>query len=143
MKYFVKLLIIVMAIFALSSCGLKRGNPLDPMGNTGVVIPGDITGLRTAVESGAGGVYVVRLNWNNAINANGYYVYRSLGYNSEYQLVGETPHMETESQDFYHSSQSDAAVRPGEYWYRVASYNENPGGTLTGRYSSPVFVRIQ
>ncbi|MCB5235132.1 MAG: hypothetical protein LHW60_07835 [Candidatus Cloacimonetes bacterium] len=141
-----QLLFILSLIFIilLSSCGMRRDNPLDPMGDHGVTIPGDVTGLNASVVTNIYGAYVVRLVWNSAQHVDGYYIYRSLGYNNQYQKVGEMIHVSGETlQDFFHSSQTDETVRPGEYWYRVASYKAYGPNILVGRYSSPVFIRIQ
>lgn len=144
MKKHIFFIITLLIAILFSSCGMRRDNPLDPMGDHGITRPGDVTGLNAAMVGSSPDTYVVRLVWNSATPADGYYVYRSLGYNSQYHKVGETIHVAGDQlQDFYHSSQSDETVRPGDYWYRVAAYKTYGENILIGRYTAPVFIRIR
>ena len=129
----------------LFSCSLKRDNPLDPLGNPDIVIPGDVGGLAaTAFGSGTLPRYVY-LEWksNNQYNTDGYYVYRSLGYYNKYAIVDTVLHATGElRQNYTHSSENDLSVAPGDYWYRVSAFKRYSGGTLEGRPCNPEFVRI-
>lgn len=140
-----KLIPIILITLALSACGIKRDNPLDPYHNKDIIVPGDVTGLQsTVLGSGSSTPYIIfEWNSNNAYNTDGYYVYRSLGYFSAYAVVDTVMHVPGEPlQSFVHSSANDGSVGPGDFWYRVSAYKEFASGRLEGRPSSPHFVRI-
>ncbi|MDI3504240.1 MAG: hypothetical protein PWP64_1176 [Candidatus Cloacimonadota bacterium] len=135
--------ILLIALALLSACGIKRDNPLDPTYNSSIVKPGDVGGLQHTVL-GTTTPYVI-LEWisNNNYNTDGYYVYRSLGYNSFYAVVDTVLHVEgTPLQSYTHSSANDPSVAPGDYWYRVSAYKDYEEGRLEGRLSDKHFVRI-
>ena len=141
MRKFALLLILPL----LLSCSLRRDNPLDPLGNPDVVIPGDISGLNvTSFGSNTASPYV-DLEWdsNSTYNTDGYYVYRSLGYYNKYAIVATVDHATGGGRQSYtHSSENDGSVAPGDYWYAIAAFKSYSGGTLEGRMSAPKFVRI-
>lgn len=138
-------LLFLVAILFVFGCQFKRENPLDPWGSGQVVSPGSISGLVVSVKDDLLGTPVVVVSFNRASNADGYYIYRSLGYYSQYVQVGDLSNdPDSPTQVFEHSSQDDVTVRPGEYWYRVAAYKRYPAGVLIGKYSKPkrAYIRI-
>ncbi len=140
-----KLIPIILIALILGACGIKRDNPLDPYDNSGIIIPGDVTGLQSTVLGvGTFTPYII-LEWNsnNAYNTDGYIVYRSLGYFSAYAVVDTVLHVPGEPlQRYVHSSANDPTVGPGDFWYRVSAYKDFPAGRLEGRPGTPQFVRI-
>ncbi|MEN6444803.1 MAG: hypothetical protein ABFC98_02010 [Candidatus Cloacimonas sp.] len=134
-----KLLIVILLVCVFSSCDLKRSNPLDPNGDGDVIIPEPVTGITYHANSLNQTPCFVTLTWqaNNPYNTDGYYVYRGLGYNSSFELVGDVS-----INEFTHSSTNDLTVLPGYYWYRVSAYKIYPEGKLEGRRSEPMSVYI-
>lgn len=133
--------LIVMLVFSvlLSSCGLKRSNPLDPLGNGDVVVPDPVVNilLNTSALNQTPKTVTIRWSQNSSLNTSGYYIYRSLSYNSSYARVGDVM-----VNEFVHSSASDASVMPGDYYYRISAYKAYTSGILEGRKSEPIFARI-
>jgi hypothetical protein len=140
-----KYVILILVALNLVACGVKRDNPLDPNSHSEIVVPGDVAGLAgEAFGSGSNPRYV-RLEWNsnNLYNTDGYYVYRSLGYNNAYAVIDTVLHATgTTIQTYIHSSENDNSVSPGDFWYKVSAYKSYSGGNLEGRMSMPVFVRV-
>ena len=139
------LILFVTIMLLISGCGLKRDNPLDPNGNSNIVIPGEVSGLSCSAFGSGSATRYVRMEWisNNAYNTDGYYVYRSLGYYNAYALIDTVMHVpNVATQSFIHSSANDASVSPGDYWYRISAFKRYNTGTLEGRYGTPAFVRI-
>ncbi len=132
-------LALLFVLAALFSCGLKRSNPLDPLGNSGVVSPDPVVGINYSTSAANQNPRSVTLRWtaNSPSNTSGYYVYRGLGYFSAFALIDSV-----QVNEFIHSSASDATVQPGDYYYRISAYKGYSGGNLEGRKSEPIFVRI-
>lgn len=140
-----KFIPIILVTLALSACGIKRDNPLDPYFNKDIIVPGDVTGLQSTVSGTGTSTPNIQFQWNsnNAYNTDGYYVYRSLGYFSAFAVVDTVMHVPGESlQNFVHSYANDSSVGPGDFWYRISAYKNFSSGRLEGRPSSPHFVRI-
>ena len=124
----------------VSSCGLKRSNPLDPLGNDDVVAPDPVVGITVNTTAANQSPRVVTLRWtaNSSANTSGYYVYRGLSYNSAYALVGTV-----QVNEFVHSSANDPSVMPGDYYYKISAFKSYPpAGNLEGRKSEPIFARL-
>ncbi|MDD2229217.1 MAG: fibronectin type III domain-containing protein [Candidatus Cloacimonetes bacterium] len=134
-------LFLLAMLISLSSCGLKRSNPLDPIGNSSVVIPDAVQSPSATASSAHATVKSVTLRWtpNAAANTSGYYVYRGLGYFSSYTLVGTVN--DAENNSFIHSGPT---VLPGYYYfYRISAFKYYPGaGNLEGARAevAPVII---
>lgn len=130
---------LLIALILLSSCGLRRSNPLDPLGHSGAVSPDPVVGITYSTSAANQNPRSVTLRWtaNSPSNTSGYYVYRGLGYFSAFALIDSV-----QVNEFIHSSASDVTVQPGDYYYRISAYKGYPGGNLEGRRSEPIFVRI-
>jgi hypothetical protein len=139
-----KLFILALPIvFVLTACGIKRDNPLDPNYSSDIVVPVQVTGLQDQVVLGTTPYVILSWNSNAPFNTDGYFVYRSLGYNSAYAVVDTVWHVDNEPrQSFTHSAANDHTVAPGDYYYRVSAFKDFPAGRLEGRQSTPKFVRI-
>jgi len=137
MKLFIP--VVLMLSLLVSSCGLKRSNPLDPLGNSSVVAPDPVVGITYSNSAANQYPRSVTLCWtaNSPANTSGYYIYRGLGYFSAFALIDSV-----QVNEFIHSSASDTSVQPGDYYYRISAYKGYPGGNLEGRKSEPLFVRI-
>lgn len=132
-------LVLMLLLVGLFSCGLKRTNPLDPLGNADVVIPEPVVGISVNTSAANQVPRIVTLRWtaNSPSNTSGYYVYRALGYFASYALIDSV-----RVPEFAHSSANDFTVMPGDYYYKVSAYKGYPGGNLEGRKSEPLFVRV-
>ncbi|PKN78671.1 MAG: hypothetical protein CVU48_07690 [Candidatus Cloacimonetes bacterium HGW-Cloacimonetes-1] len=120
----------------LTACGLKRSNPLDPNGHSGIIIPSPVTGLHaTSSGTGAPNKYV-ELGWesNSSTNTDGYYIYRGLSYNSAYARIDTVLSVNSYSHN--------TNVLPGDYYYSVSAFKNYNGSKLEGRISSRLFVRV-
>jgi hypothetical protein len=121
----------------LGSCGLKRNNPLDPLGNTSIIPPDPVNGITVTPSVTNASVKSVTVRWraNNSENTTGYYIYRGMGYYSAFSIVGET-----QDSIYVHTGPT---VRPGvEYYYKVSAFKTYPQGKLEGRRSDPKWVYI-
>ncbi|HOH98440.1 MAG TPA: hypothetical protein PL188_09085 [Candidatus Cloacimonadota bacterium] len=139
------LILLILGALLVSACGLKRSNPLDPVGNPALEIPGTPSGLRYTTSGSGPGTKFVNLTWdsNSSINTDGYYIYRSLAYFNTFAVVDTVLHINGNlTQNFIHSSADDSTVLPGDYWYRVSAFKTYHGGRLEGRFSEPLFVRL-
>lgn len=130
--------IILVCLFVVSSCGVKRNNPLDPLGNPDVDAPATVANV-TCVSSPSGAVnkYVeVRWDANSPLNTDGYYVYRGLAYGSEYSVVDTVAINRCN-----HGSEPWQNIFAGIYWYKVSAFKDfydtqdNYIGRLEGRLS--------
>ncbi len=129
--------LLVIVALSMGSCGLKRSNPLDPLGNINIVTPDPVNGVSVNASPNNASVKSVTVRWraNNSDNTTGYYVYRGLGYYSAFSIVGEV-----QDSIFVHTGPT---VMPGvEYYYKVSAYKSYPQGKLEGRRSEPVWVYI-
>lgn len=143
MKY--RILILLFSLILLSSCMVKRNNPLDPIGNPDIIVPDQVSGLQCFASGiGATNKYVeLRWNANPALNTDGYYVYLGLAYNSEYAVV-DTVFTNVSS----HGGKPWHNVKAGDYWYKVSAFRDvydEDGvvqGKLEGRRSEPRFIRV-
>ncbi len=143
MKY--RYLILLLCLILLTSCMVKRNNPLDPIGNPDIIVPDQVSGLQCFASSAGAVNKFVELRWNAnpSLNTDGYYIYMSLAYNSEYAVV-DTVITNVSS----HGGKPWHNVRAGDYWYKVSAfrevYNEDGVvlGKLEGRRSEPRFIRV-
>ncbi len=135
----VYLLLLVLAVL-LSSCGLKRGNPLDPSGNHNVEAPMIISDLEIySSPPGAANKYVeMRWTANPPYNTDGYFVYRAIGYFSTFAVV-DTVYTNNAS----HGSKPWHRVMPGQYWYKISAFKQYPAGRLEGRACEPTWVEVR
>jgi len=131
--------ILLSIAISICSCGLKRSNPLDPLGNFGVVSPDPVVGISYSTSAVNQNPRFVTLRWtaNSPSNTSGYYIYRGIGYYSAFALIDSVS-----VNEFIHSSTNDQTVLPGAYYYRISAYKGYPGGNLEGLKSEPMFVRI-
>ncbi|MCB5224061.1 MAG: hypothetical protein WCY21_00375 [Candidatus Cloacimonadaceae bacterium] len=140
-------LILLLCLILLTSCMVKRNNPLDPIGNPDIIVPDQVSGLQCFASGvGATNKYVeLRWNANPSLNTDGYYIYMGLAYNSEYAVVDTvTTNVSVSS----HGGKPWHSVKAGDYWYKVAAfrdvYDEDGKvlGKLEGRRSEPRFIRV-
>ncbi|HOZ00602.1 MAG TPA: hypothetical protein PLG20_02210 [Candidatus Syntrophosphaera sp.] len=117
----------------LASCGLKRTNPLDPIGNTEIQTPQTVSNLIIygVSPAGADNKYVdLRWDANSSLTTDGYFVYRGLGYSASYAVVDTVF-----TNSCYHGSEPWHQVLPGIYWYKVSAFKDiyNDEGLYLGR----------
>ena len=121
---------LILLCAGVTSCELKRTNPLDPNNNPNITAPPRVTGL-TASGSGAGVLTKsATLTWTrNIVNTNGYYIYMGLAYNSVYAridtLQGNVSTGNTMSKIVFVPS-------AGYYYFKVSAYRntDNNGAPL-------------
>ncbi|HNZ06762.1 MAG: hypothetical protein KBA79_01675 [Candidatus Cloacimonetes bacterium] len=137
--YLLSLLAICVAMLALSGCGLKRKNPLDPNANPTIIVPEIISNLQVFPSAPGAASKYVDLTWqaNPEYSTDGYYVYRGLGFYSAFAVV-DTVYTNRAS----HGSKPWHSVVPGEYYYKISAFKQYSGGRLEGRPCLPVWVRI-
>jgi len=131
------LALLLLTSLAMGSCGLKRNNPLDPMGNVNIISPDPVNGVTVTPSVNNAPVKSVTVRWraNSSENTSGYYIYRGMGYFSAFSVVGEV-----QDSIFMHTGPT---VMPGvEYYYKVSAYRTYPQGKLEGRRSDPKWVYI-
>ncbi len=126
--------ILLILVLFITACGLRRSNPLDPLGNN-VIVPYEVSEIITRASTSGQLIKFYELKWiaNPTGNADGYYVYRGLGYNANF-----TRWAEVLTNEFYESG-----VNPGDYYFRVSAYKyQDNGGKLEGPLSQIVWVRV-
>ena len=134
------IVILIMSLLLLTACGLKRSNPIDPLGDNNVVVPNPVTGIitRTSTTGQHPKYYAVKWTPNSIGNTDGYYVYVGQGYDSYYVLDGTVLNLTgVQEIEFYKSD-----VMPGDYYIKVSAYKEYNGRKLEGPLSSPHWVRV-
>lgn len=140
---------LLIAMLLISSCSLKRSNPLDPFENSEIEVPNTVTGLVPVNTSAPGAPdKFVTLQWNwippTAYHPSGFRIYRSLAYMAQFELV-DTLATFYDSEDLQITEDyTHTGTMPGDYWYKVSAYiyygHDQP---LEGRACDPVFVRIR
>lgn len=137
--YRLSLLAICVAMLALSGCGLRRKNPLDPNADPTIIVPEIISNLQVFPSAPGAASKYVDLTWqaNPEYSTDGYYVYRGLGFYSAFAVV-DTVYVNRAS----HGSKPWHSVVPGEYYYKISAFKQYSGGRLEGRPCLPVWVRI-
>jgi len=131
---------VLLVILLPTACGLKRSNPIDPLGNNNVIVPNPVTGIVTRASNAGQNpkFYAVKWTPNSMANTDGYYVYMGQGYTSEYILDGTVLNLSGVPEiEFFKSN-----VMPGDYFIRVSAYKEYNGRILEGPRSSPFWVRV-
>ena len=131
--------ILILIITAISGCGLKRNNPLDPNANPTIIVPEIISNLQVFPSAPGAASKFVDLTWqaNPSYSTDGYYVYRGLGFYSAFAVV-DTVFTNRAS----HGSKPWHTVVPGEYYYKISAFKQYPSGRLEGRPCLPVWVRV-
>ncbi len=146
MKHFIWLSLL--GALLLSACGLRRSNPLDPIGNPNLDVPEVVSNVQCSPSPpGAANKYVT-VTWepNSNRTTDGYYVYRGLAYNSAYAVVDT---VETNIGTCTHGSDPWHNVYPGQYWSKVSAFKDcyrSTGeflGRLEGRLSQPRWVEVR
>ena len=131
-----KIILLLTALFIviiLSSCSLDRKNPLDPVGNSSISIPGRVIGLTYSKITSPQNLIIVR--WNRLSDVDGYYVYRGFSLYTKKERVGTIE--SNEITEFVDSSN----ILPGRrYFYWVSAYIEYPQGRIEGRLSDHIEV---
>lgn len=131
----------------MGSCGLKRSNPLDPVSHDNLLIPELVINIGYMTSPAGVLLKTVSFEWtpNNQTSTNGYYLYRSMGYNSDFARV-DTVLTNIPSAGgkitCIHGAKPWHVVMPGDYYYKVSGWKTYGDRRLEGRISERVFVRI-
>jgi hypothetical protein len=105
-----KILLLIIPIL-LWSCSLPKDNPLDPGSPDGIQPPIRVSGISVTRVSSSG---PLRITWNQAPTADGYFIYRSQSYYGEYIL-----HKEIESGEI--TQYDDFSYVQGNFYYYIMS----------------------
>lgn len=124
-------LIIIALISIVLSCSLDHSNPLDPS-NSGIEPPTKVTGI--VIDIANNNEYI-QINWDNVVNAEGYFIYRSEYIDGFYKRI----YPERVSQDSIETYEDyDVTLTSGTfYWYKMSAYKFVNGDTLEGYRSEP------
>ena len=133
-------LLLVFVMLSTLACELKRSNPLDPESNPDVIVPPKVTGL---LASGSGpGITskYVDLTWdkNPIDDTDGYFIYMSLSYNSDYKRVGMTGNV---SPDMTIRKTINHNIAAGYYYFKVSAYKVY-ADTLIGSPSEYIIAHV-
>lgn len=130
--------LILLVTLLVASCSLDRKNPLDPSGNSSIVTPRRVVGLR--FEKTTAPSLSTRLQWERipSNEAHGYYVYRAKSLHSKKVNIAVIPDNNTNNYEDY-----EGLVENEQFFYWVSAYIEYPPhGRLEGRLSDHVEVRF-
>ena len=123
-----KSIIIILIVLLTISCSLDRTNPLDPL-VSGEDYPEEVPNIEVNIIGNN-----IEITWTPMSNINGYYIYRSQGYDGLYELIMDV--VDDESQE--DSYLDDDVNIPGSfYWYKMSAYKEVAGENLEGYRSEP------
>lgn len=139
MKHIIALQLILVLVL-LSACGLRRKNPIDPYGNSDILVPDVVINLTGVVQSTPGSSNkLVRFDWtsNNPFSTDGYYLYRSMSFNSSYARIDTVT-----VNSCIHGAKPWHSVTPGVYWYRVSAWKNYNDRRLEGPYSDRIPIRV-
>ncbi len=134
------ILFLILVLVLLSACGLRRKNPIDPYGNSDILVPDVVINLTGSVQSSPGSTNkLVNFNWtaNNPFSTDGYYLYRSMSFNSSYARIDTVT-----VNSCIHGSKPWHSVTPGDYWYKVSAWKSYNDRRLEGPYSDRIFIRV-
>ncbi|MDP3114131.1 MAG: hypothetical protein Q8M98_05060 [Candidatus Cloacimonadaceae bacterium] len=131
--------ILILGLLLTMSCGLKRSNPLDPIGNPDIKVPQTVSNVVCTPSPVGASSKFVNITWdlNSPQNTEGYYIYRGLAFYSAYAVV-DTVFTNTCT----HGSKPWHSVSPGDYYYKVSAFKTYSGDRLEGRSGHPTFVRV-
>jgi len=121
MKYIIPTIIILLTL----SCSLDRTNPLDPF-VSGEGYPGDVHNVHVAIPVNNS----VEIYWDQVLDADGYYVYRSQSYDGLYELIG----INVPANGYVDVFQFNP---DGWFWYKMSAYILIDGEKLEGYRSEP------
>ena len=121
MKYFILITLILLTL----SCSLKRTNPLDPLVSK-EGYPGEVHNIDVSIPVSNS----VTITWTPVPDADGYYIYRSQGYDDLYELIGVVDDNCEYEDSFDFNPQSN-------FWYKVSAYIVVDDEKLEGFRSDP------
>ena len=123
-----KLMFALIITIFLSSCVLKRSNPLDPMEND-INVPNEVIGIDISHSNPD----EISISWIAQEDADGYYIYRCLSIDGYYDRI-----VDTGINTGYQDSHIDNSIIPGNwYYYKMSAYIEVDGRQLEGWRSGP------
>lgn len=145
MKYYALALLCLLLL--LGACGLKRSNPLDPASHDDLLVPERVINIGYLVSPAGISLKTVSFNWtpNNLSSTDGYYLYRAMGYNSDFARVDTVLTNVPDLSDkipCIHGDEPWEIVMPGDYYYKVSGWKTYGDRRLEGPISDRVFVRI-
>ncbi|MCB5230594.1 MAG: hypothetical protein WCX83_02720 [Candidatus Cloacimonas sp.] len=135
MKKKIALFIIPLAILTLtlSSCGLKRSNPLDPIANHFIEEPGRVLGIDLTVSPTSAKPRYIDIKWQKTSRAHGYYIYRARSINTSFERIA------TIDKNDVISYRDDKDIVSGRvFFYKMSAFLIYDEGTLEGQLSAPL-----
>lgn len=132
-----KKIIVLLVLLIIFSFGcMKRNNPLDPYGHSNVSVPQKISDF----EGNSLSSVAVELTWTPSPGANGYYIYRSMSMNGNYDRVDNEELNSGGFESFI--DHDDTFIARTYYWYKISAYVSVGDGKLEGYRSEPIYVYI-
>ena len=126
------LLSLICIIFIFPAC-LERSNPLDPKGNSNIIVPPRVTSLRLQ----AAGTNVF-LSWDRMEGVKEYILYRSSTFRGDYEEI--RPRI-PQPDDGTRVEFTDTGVMPGfPYFYDISAVS--PEGLEGRRLERPEGIRV-
>jgi len=126
-------LVVLLLFLSISSCSLDRKNPLDPVGNSSITVPGRVIGLTYSKITSPQNLIIVR--WNRLSDVDGYYVYRGFSLYTKKERIGTI-----ESNLITEFVDSNNILTGRRYFYWVSAYIEYPQGRIEGKLSDHIEV---
>ena len=122
----------LLLLLIISSCSLDRSNPLDPINNSSIRVPGQVIGVELSVSPLSASPRYIDIRWRGMDNVDGYYIYRAYSLHSSFERIVTI----TNNQVIQHRDDSNV-FSGGTYWYKVSAFNDYPEGRLEGQRSTP------
>jgi len=127
-----RIFVITFLILLAISCSLERSNPLDPENGGTIPISPDIK--QFSIITTTSGDKQVLLMWDQLNSVAGYYLYRSLSYNGQYDLLTKIENNQT-----YEYFDTDV-ISGKTYFYKMSAYNQQG---LEGYLSGITIVTVE
>jgi len=123
-----KLLFALIITIFLSSCVLKRSNPLDPMEND-IKVPNEVIGIDVSKSNPD----EISISWIAQEDADGYYIYRCLSIGGYYSRIDKNVLHPGDNDSFIDNS----IIQGNWYYYKMSAYIDVDGRQLEGWRSGP------
>jgi len=124
-------LVIIISILTLQFCSLERNNPLDPSGNSDIIVPNEIINISLEVSPRNISPRWIKISWRKDDLVDGYYLYRSMSQHSYFMRIAKI-----ENNQINEYVDKDGVLSGREYWYRISAYIDyGEQGILEGKLS--------
>ncbi len=125
-----KIIFITAMILSLLGCSLSHKNPLD---SSNVEIPKSVIGIELFSSSPQSPEKYVEIHWEKLTNVEGYYIYRAMIFDGQYEKIATIPNSQGNNMIF----RDNSVFSNNFYYYKMSAYNSQG---LEGHLSG--FLRI-